>query len=187
MKNIMVLDVKTTCYPTGQTPVQFIPEVIRIQAIILHTDRMRILEKYHCHIQPTIFPHLSHFCTEFIQIQQQEVDTGISYPEAMQTIGQLTAQYQSIPAFWGYYGHLQLVRQCKRLQVPLPIPKRFITIKHNYSKFYQLKHMKKLGHVLQYHGLESSVPPTDPIADAKKVAKIISILLEEGWEHRYLK
>lgn len=186
MKNLMILDVKTTCYATQQAPVHFTPEVIRIQAIVLHTDRMRILDEYHCHIQPILFPHLSDFCTQFTQIEQQDVDTGISFENAMSAIQHLTHTYQTIPGFWGYYGHLQLVRQCKRLQVPLPFPKRFITVKHNYSKFYQLKKIKKLGNVLHYHGLESSILSTNPVADARKVAKIVSILLEEGWEHRYL-
>lgn len=183
----MILDVKTTCYAAQQAPTPFVPEVIRIQAIVLETDRMRVLDEYHSHIQPILFPHLSDFCMQFTQIQQHEVDSGIPFADAMLAIQHLTHTYQTIPSFWGYYGHLQLVRQCKRLQVPLPFPKRFITIKHNYSKFYQLKQVKKLGNVLHYHGLESSILSTDSVADARKVAKIVAILIEEGWEHRYLK
>lgn len=187
MRNLIILDVKTTCFADKMSPTHFFPEVIRLQAIIMDSQTLRVLDEYQCHIRPTQFPNLSDFCIRFTHVTQDQVDQGITFTDAITQIQEFVSPYEIIPSFWGYYGQLQLLRNCRRFNIHYPFPKRFITIKHNYSKFYGLNKIKKLKNVLAYHGLDLSTQKEDPLADVRRVAQIVAILIEEGWEHRYLK
>jgi inhibitor of KinA sporulation pathway (predicted exonuclease) len=48
------------------------------------------MEEYQVFLQPVLFPTLSIFCMELTSITQEQVDQGISFPNAIQALRKLS-------------------------------------------------------------------------------------------------
>jgi inhibitor of KinA sporulation pathway (predicted exonuclease) len=86
-----IIDFEATCIKEDGTP--FENEIIEFPIILLNPVTLKIEDKFHTFVKPTINPKLSQFCTELTGIKQEQVDQGVVLEEALQLVHQWLQQH----------------------------------------------------------------------------------------------
>ena len=149
-----VVDVEATCWP-GEPPQGHVSEIIEIGLTVIdfaagehgtRVGRHRIL------VRPQRST-VSEFCTELTGLTQEEVDGGVSFAEACQT---LAAQYQAGArpwASWGDYDRNQFTAQCQRTATQYPFGRRHINAKAVFAQANGLRKRPGMAGALKIAGL----------------------------------
>ena len=112
MKNYIIFDLEATCIEDRK--VQFTNEIIEIGAVKLDKDLTQI-DTFQTFIKPTINPVLSDFCVNLTTIQQQEVDNGEGFEEALQRFASwIKADADDAQLLsWGHYDKNQILNEAQ--------------------------------------------------------------------------
>lgn len=131
----------------------FYPEIIEVGMVIIQNDQ--IVEKYSSFVQPRSFPTLSERCKSFLNITQEQVDSGI-------TLQQLTNKFASICkdvskttfVTWGNMDMKVLRNNCEQANLPYPIKGRELDLSLEYKRFFGNKNQTGLWKAVQEYGKE---------------------------------
>lgn len=128
LDQIIVVDLEATCWegdpPTGQEQ-----EIIEIGVCALDIAAGKRSKKLSLLVRPdrsTVSP----FCTRLTTLTQEQVDQGVTFAEAVET---LRREYQPAERTWASYGdydRIQLQRQCEQRGVPYPFDRTHLNIKN---------------------------------------------------------
>jgi inhibitor of KinA sporulation pathway (predicted exonuclease) len=186
MKNLLIIDLESTCFIRGQEPKNFKSEIIEIGAVVLDTTTFTILEEYQCLVKPVLFSKLSDFCKSLTTISQEEVESGISIQQAMSEVESLFKRHNAVFSSWGKYDKNQFKRVCETFRLNYPFDYHHISLKHDHGDFYKKRPMGMDG-ALSMHGLTLTGTHHRGLDDAKNIAKIAEVMIKDGWKHESLK
>ena len=112
MKNYIIFDLEATCINDRQA--QFTNEIIEIGAVKLDQNLAQV-DTFQTFIRPTINPILSDFCVNLTTIQQQDVDDGVGFEEALQRFAHwITSTGDEVVLLsWGYYDKKQILNEAQ--------------------------------------------------------------------------
>lgn len=185
MKNLLIIDLESTCFERGSEPTGFKSEIIEIGAVVFNPNTQTVIEDYQCFIKPALFPILSEFCKELTTITQHQVDNGLTLQQAICEIGELQKKFNAVFVSWGYYDKKQFENVCRNACIPYPFDDLHISIKHNHGEFYSKKPMG-MGSALKFHQLSLEGTHHRGIDDARNIANITAKLIQDGWKHNAL-
>jgi inhibitor of KinA sporulation pathway (predicted exonuclease) len=187
MKNLLIVDFEATCFMSGKEPPDFFQEIIEIGAVLLDTATRLPAGEYQTFVKPVLFPTLSPFCIKLTSIQQQDVDAGLSFDEAVQGLAGLWDHESTVFASWGFYDQRQLERQCQRFGVAYPFAEQqHISVKHEHAQLYKLKKPLGMSKALELHQIPLTGTHHRGIDDARNIAHIAARMLDDGWTHPLL-
>lgn len=182
MKNLLIIDLESTCYQREQEPNNFFSEIIEIGAVVLDKETLEGIEEYQCFVKPVLFPQLSNFCKELTTITQEQVDYGIPLSQALEEIGSLARKHDALFCSWGFYDRQQFKRVCERFGLVYPFRKEHVSLKHVHSEFYQLPRKLGMEQALRHHQIPLKGIHHRGIDDARNIAKIARQMIIEGWK-----
>lgn len=185
MKNLLIIDLESTCYAKGEEPPGFVSEIIEIGAVVFDPNKLSGIDEYQCFVKPVRFPQLSNFCCELTSIRQEQVDHGLLFEEAIKEIGKYYSLHQAVFCSWGNYDKNQFFKTCQRLSVVYPFGRSHISLKHEHGLFYGKKRMG-MKQALVFHGLPLEGTHHRGIDDARNIAKIAAQMIRDGWRHKDL-
>nr|CAB3243447.1 3'-5' exoribonuclease 1-like [Phallusia mammillata] len=184
---LVVIDFEATC--EEHNPTNYLHEIIEFPAILVDTEKAKIVDKFHTYCQPVVNPTLSSFCTRLTGITQSTVEAAPLFPEVLEKFqGWLHLHGLLIPktcsyvtdGSWDFSRFLNI--QCCLSEVPYPKwAKKWINLKKVFGNFYGLRRPRILD-MLQNIGLEFEGRPHCGLDDATNIAKIVLRLLEDGAE-----
>lgn len=182
MKNLLIIDLESTCYERGKEPKGFFSEIIEIGAVVLDTKTFEIVDEYQTFIKPVVFPKLSNFCKELTTITQEQASNGKAFEDAITEIKEFYQKHQAIFSSWGFYDKKQFKSVCEKFKVDYPFGNEHISIKHTHGDFYKKRPMG-MERALKMHGLELGGTHHRGIDDARNIAKIATQMIKDGWKY----
>lgn len=115
----LVIDLEATCDSGSEVPREEM-EIIEIGAVFITHNTQHTFQQF---VRPVLHPELTPFCKGLTSIRQEDVDAGVSFPEALAL---LTAWVESICpgrkgfSSWGAYDLGQFRRDIARHRLPTP-------------------------------------------------------------------
>ncbi|XP_033126247.1 3'-5' exoribonuclease 1-like [Anneissia japonica] len=182
---LLVIDFEATC--EEPTPIDFIPEIIEFPIVLVNTSTLEVEGEFQSFCRPIVNPKLSNFCTELTSITQSMVDQADEFPEVwkrachwMESKGLGTYHTFAVACDGPWDMNLFLNVQCHLSQIPFPkYCRRWVNVCKAMSNFYRLPRMN-LKKMLNAHQLMFEGRPHRGISDAKNIARIAIILMEDG-------
>jgi len=153
-------------------------ETIEIGAVFTD-DSFKPLATWEALVKPVVCPILSDFCTELTTITQQEVNRGLSFPEAMQQLEAFAIKKFGKPlrrmhfCSWGNFDMNQLKKDCAYHGIEYPMG-----IHRNLKTEHAEKRGKKpcgVAKALKIHNLEFEGTHHRALPDAKMITKIAEV------------
>ena len=86
---------------------KFVSEIIQVGYVLTDKNGNKISE-YKSYIKPTLFPKISPRTIKFLNINQDEVDGGISYNDFYHKLNDIYYEYNPIVFVWGKNDQLEL-------------------------------------------------------------------------------
>jgi len=181
MKNLLIIDLESTCFERGKEPPRFFSEIIEIGAVVLNTSTFTIIDEFQTCIKPTVFPILSDFCKNLTTITQEEADNGLSISQAIKDIHSFSKKHEALFSSWGFYDKKQFQQVCTYFRLPYPFADEHISIKHQHGSFYKKRAMG-MEKALAMHNIPLDGTHHRGLDDAKNIAKLASQMIQDGWK-----
>ncbi|XP_071948624.1 3'-5' exoribonuclease 1-like isoform X2 [Antedon mediterranea] len=182
---LLVIDYEATC--EEPEPPDFVPEIIEFPIVLINTSTLEVEDEFQAFCRPTFNPKLTQFCTDLTSITQSMVDSAELFPDVWKKVCKwmdskgLGTYYTFAVACDGPWDmNLFLNVQCHLSQVPFPnFCRKWVNICKAMSNFYHLPRMS-LKNMLTAHELTFEGRPHRGISDARNIARIAVILMEDG-------
>lgn len=122
---VLCVDFEATCDSDRTKIPRHESEIIEFGAVLVDTTTGERLLEFSRFVKPQIHPTLSAFCTELTTITQEQVDGGLTFPQACNhleleldnVIGDAPLTWVS----WGQYDCNQLEADCKKHGIASPL------------------------------------------------------------------
>ncbi len=128
---VNVIDVEATCWERKAPPDQ-VHEIIEIGVCVLDTETFERTEKRSIVVKPAR-SSVSAFCTELTGWTQAQVDQGVSFAEACETLKREFRSDSRTWLSWGEYDRQQFERQCQATGTAYPFGARHINAKQVFA------------------------------------------------------
>ncbi len=116
---LLIIDLEHTCMPEAEQPEDYHGQIIEIGAAWVTADG-EVAETFEIFVQAE--NPVTVFCAELTGITQENVNSGLPYPEAMQALSVFAAKYPGQTwASWGAGDLKCLVRDCAHHGVDNPL------------------------------------------------------------------
>lgn len=164
--NYIIVDLEATCWNPRNGMVN---EIIEIGAVKLN-DSLEVIDEFCEFIKPHLNPVLSEFCQELTTITQVEVNSGMTFPEALVKFQEWIGEDYCLCS-WGMYDKKQFNNDCLLHALDTEWLEKHISIKHQYADFTGSKRMG-MKRALKKEGFPLDGTHHRGIDDAKNIAKI---------------
>jgi inhibitor of KinA sporulation pathway (predicted exonuclease) len=154
-------------------------EIIEFPSVVVDIAKKRIVDRLEQFVRPTRNPKVSKFCRKLTTITQAQVNSGISFKEALAKHMQFMAKYPNsiLVTHSDWDLKTMLPSDCALNKVPLP---------EQYEQWIDIQKVvpcekKGLSNMVKYFGLEFSGTPHRGIDDSRNIARICIEMLKRGW------
>ena len=177
-KLVNVIDCEATCWlAPGEQPKNQISEIIEIGLAVVDITTMKIVENDTILVKPQ-YSTISEFCTELTTLTQEQVDQGISFPEACQKLKQFFKSKDRTFISWGDYDRKMFERNCETWYINYPFGPRHLNLKNSFALLHGLDHELGMDAALSMLGLKLEGIHHRGIDDAKNIANIFTHMLQ---------
>lgn len=161
----------------------FYPEIIEVGIVAVRNHQ--IFEKFSSFVTPNQFPILSQRCKSFLNITQEQVDSGIPFPELVGKFEQICshAKRNSVVT-WGNMDMKVLRNNCQRINHPFPIKGQEIDLSMEYKRFFGDQNQTGLWKAVQEYGKEGVGKHHRALDDALTTYHIFNLVEKDK---KYLK
>jgi len=176
-----ILDFEATCSEGSDEH-----EVIEFPSVIVDPETMAIWpQTFQCFVKPKHDPKVTPFCHKLTGITQEQVDGGITFPEALKKHEKFLSIFPA-PIYIITCGDWDLRTmmpiECSNWKIkPSGQYTRWINIKKEFSRFYQLEGSHDMVKMLEHLKLPLIGRHHSGIDDCGNIARIVVKMLEDGW------
>ncbi|MCP2339551.1 3'-5' exonuclease [Actinomadura rupiterrae] len=175
-----VVDVEATCWE-GRRPQDQVSEIIEIGLCVVDLLARERVEKHRILVRPER-SRVSEFCTQLTGLTQDEVDTGISFPEACALLEREHSAHTRTWASWGDYDRKQFERQTASVGVRYPFGRRHVNTKALWSEAHGLRRKLGMAGALEHAGLPLEGRHHSGADDAWNIAALVLRLVQrDDW------
>jgi 3'-5' exoribonuclease 1 len=178
-KHILVVDLEATCCDLQSIP-RHQMETIEIGAVMVATDSLEIVDEFQTFIKPLRHPILTEFCLQLTSITQQQVDTALTFPEAIRSWQTWLSGFdRTIFSSWGEYDRKQLQQDSKhhRIDLPYPVSSNHINLKELFSTTQGLNKRYGMAQALTLVNIDLTGTHHRGIDDARNISKLLPYIL----------
>ncbi|MBT2758249.1 3'-5' exonuclease KapD [Mesobacillus foraminis] len=126
-----------------------------IEAGIVLVENGQIVEQFSSYVAPIRFPVLSERCKSFLNITQEQVDTGISFQELVNRLGRMGQLPASIIT-WGNMDMKVLRHNCQQAGLLFPLKGAEVDLSMEYKRFFGDQNQTGLWKAVQEYGREGT-------------------------------
>lgn len=170
----LIIDLEATCWERG-SPHYGENEIIEIGAVAVGDD-YEVLGEIQRFIRPVRNPILSEFCKRLTSIEQSDVDTAQTFPDALRDfqnqVERISGQRLSDLVFcsWGDYDRKQLMKDCHYHKIAYPFGVHR-NLKREFARRHRIRPMGISG-ALRILGIRFEGIHHRGIDDARNIARI---------------
>lgn len=146
----LFIDFEFTMPEKGKRTRGFYPEII--EAGVVAVVNNQIQEKYSTFVTPVRFPILSNRCKSFLQIQQDQVDQGITFMELINKFTSLAKGFNNTVVTWGNMDMKVLRQNCEQASLSFPFRAKEIDLSMEYKRFFGDQNQTGLWKAVQEYG-----------------------------------
>ncbi|PAZ10024.1 DNA polymerase III [Streptomyces sp. SA15] len=146
-----VVDVEATCWPDSPPP-GVVSEIIEIGLTVVDLDAAERVGRHRILVRP-VRSTVGAFCTELTGLTQDEVEGGVSFPEACRLLATEHRSGARPWASWGDYDRHQFVRQCRATGTPYPFGRSHTNAKAVFTEARGLRKRPGMAQALRIAGL----------------------------------
>ena len=176
-KYFLIIDLEATCCDKGKIARREM-EIIEIGAVLVESQGLTVVDEFVTFIKPMRHPILTSFCTELTTITQEDVNSALSYPDAIKIFQEWLCQYNNyIFCSWGDYDKRQLEQDSKFHGISDTIGSKHINIKKLFSISQRFKKRYGMVEALKVSGLKPEGIHHRGIDDAKNMTRLMPFIL----------
>ncbi|MFC0044247.1 3'-5' exonuclease KapD [Metabacillus iocasae] len=150
----LFIDFEFTMPESKGNPKGFYPEIIEVGLVLVVNQEIR--ERFSSFVKPTQFPTLTERCKNFLTIQQEQVDDGISFAELINQMLQYETQTSSTIITWGNMDMKVLKHSCQKNNLVFPFQGKQIDLSMEYKRFFGDQNQTGLWKAVQEYGKEGT-------------------------------
>ncbi len=176
LDQIIVVDLEATCWEGDPPPGQE-QEIIEIGVCVLDIASGGRSGKRSLLVRPERSA-ISPFCTRLTTLTQEQVEQGLSFAEAIET---LRREYRPAERTWASYGdydRIALQRQCEQRGVIYPFGRTHLNVKNLLAISFNLPREVGLDRATAMCGLNLEGTHHRGDDDAWNIAAVLAVLLE---------
>ena len=152
-ERILFIDFEFTMPGPGSRRRGFYQEIIEAGAVLVESSR--VIEQFSSYVRPLRFPILTERCRSFLNITQEQVNSGIPFQalvNKLESMGDGSCQIVT----WGNMDMKVLQQNCKAANVPFPFPCRQIDLSMEYKRFFGDQNQTGLWKAVQEYGRDGT-------------------------------
>ena len=177
LTNYLVIDLEATCCDLKTIP-RHEMEIIEIGAVMVDGETLSAIDEFQIFIKPVRHPVLTPFCTQLTTITQNQVDQGVSYPEAIAKMQDWLSPYENyIFGSWGEYDRKQFQQDSKFHHIPFPFNCPHRNLKQLFSDNQGLSRKYGMAQALELAQIPLEGTHHRGLDDAKNIAKLLPFIL----------
>lgn len=177
---LLIVDLEATCSNDGSVP-RHMMETIEIGAVVADTEAFDVIDEISIFVKPTLYPKLTDFCTELTSITQNDVDTGTSFPLAMERLDDFIKACTSpndvgVFCSWGAFDKHLFHRDCILHNIEYPFGIEHMNLKTALSINQERKKQYGMAKALRICGIPLDGTHHRGIDDAKNMVKMLPFI-----------
>lgn len=153
----------------------FFPEIIEVGIVAIRNNK--ICETFSSYVKPQHFPILSERCKSFLNITQEQVDSGISFAqlaEKFKEVGSLARKNTIVT--WGNMDMKVLRNNCHKAGIPMPINGKELDLSMEYKRFFGDRNQTGLWKAVEEYGKEGTGKHHRALDDALTTYHIFKLI-----------
>ena len=178
-QHILVVDLEATC-GDRQTIPRHQMETIEIGAVMVDRETLSIVDEFQTFIKPVRHPILTEFCLQLTSITQAQVDTALTFPDAIDLWQPWLKQYdRTIFGSWGDYDRKQLQQDSKHhhIDLPYPVSSNHVNLKEIFSTTQGLNKRYGMAQALSLVNIALTGTHHRGIDDARNISKLLPYIV----------
>jgi inhibitor of KinA sporulation pathway (predicted exonuclease) len=174
---LLIVDIEATCWE-GDPPPEQESEIIEIGICPLSLENGEVGSKRSILVRPQRST-LSEFCTTLTTLTQAQVDEGVLFDQACQTLCDEFDSKNTAWASWGEFDRKMFTAQCRSFQVEYPFSSQHLNVKKLFRKVFREK--KPLGMAQALARVQLPLTGTHHRGDddAYNIARIAAVILQQ--------
>jgi sporulation inhibitor KapD len=151
-EQLVFIDFEFSMPERHRVPKGFFPEIIEAGVVVV--EKGKVSNSFSSYVKPTAFPKLTNRCKRFLSINQQEVDSGISFQCLIDYFSGLNARGIDKVVTWGNMDMKVLRDNCAQSGIPFPFQAQFVDLSMEYKRFFGDQNQTGLWKAVQEYGRE---------------------------------
>ncbi|WP_449621656.1 3'-5' exonuclease KapD [Robertmurraya sp. Marseille-Q9965] len=161
----------------------FFPEIIEVGIVAVRNHQ--IYDTFSSYVTPVRYPILSERCKSFLNISQEQVDTGMSFAELVQKFEDITSDSKrNTVVTWGNMDMKVLRNNCQKGGFSFPIMGQEIDLSMEYKRFFGDQNQTGLWKAVEEYGKEGVGKHHRALDDALTTYHIFNLVEKDK---KYLK
>ncbi|RTR36033.1 3'-5' exonuclease KapD [Robertmurraya yapensis] len=161
----------------------FFPEIIEVGIVAVRNNQ--IYDTFSSYVTPVCYPILSERCKSFLNISQEQVDTGMSFAELVQKFEDITSDSKkNTVVTWGNMDMKVLRNNCQKGGFSFPIKGQEIDLSMEYKRFFGDQNQTGLWKAVEEYGKEGVGKHHRALDDALTTYHIFNLVEKDK---KYLK
>ena len=132
----------------------FYPEIIEAGAVLV--ENSKVVEQFSSYVRPQRFPILTDRCRSFLNISQDQVNSGISFKALVDKLKSMGGSKHCQIVTWGNMDMKVLQQNCQQASVSVPLPGKQIDLSMEYKRFFGDQNQTGLWKAVQEYGREGT-------------------------------
>lgn len=132
----------------------FYQEIIEAGAVLVENGK--VVEQFSSYVRPMRFPILTERCRSFLNISQEQVNSGISFHDLAEKLKSMGGSKNCQIVTWGNMDMKVLLHNCQQASVPFPLPGKQIDLSMEYKRFFGDQNQTGLWKAVQEYGREGT-------------------------------
>lgn len=180
LRYLCVLDFEATCWLKSNEH-----EIIEFPSIIVDLETNEAIDRIQMFVKPKVHPVVSAFCNQLTGITQDQVDKGISLPEALKQHHKFISQYRPLiictDGDWDLKTMLPL--ECKIHNITAPKAySKWINIKRDFEALYGSSKSGGITQMCETLKIKTKGRLHSGIDDCENIAQIVIQMRKDGWK-----
>lgn len=161
--------------PEGKSnPSGFFPEIIEVGYAAVVSGQ--ITEEFSSFVAPETFTKLTERCRKFLQISQEQVDTGMAFKDLADRLARLNSTHPTTVVTWGNMDMKVLRSNCQKTGTPFPFTGKQLDLSMEYKRFFGDQNQTGLWKAVQAYGKEGTGRHHRALDDAKTTYNIFKLV-----------
>jgi sporulation inhibitor KapD len=132
----------------------FYQEIIEAGAVLVENGK--IVEQFSSYVRPMKFPILTDRCRSFLNISQEQVNSGITFRDLAEKLKFMGGSKNCQIVTWGNMDMKVLQHNCQQASVLFPLPGKQIDLSMEYKRFFGDQNQTGLWKAVQEYGREGT-------------------------------
>jgi sporulation inhibitor KapD len=173
-KQYLFLDFEFTMPDRAVRSRGFYPEIIEVGIVVVANGEVQ--NTFSSYVKPVKFPILTERCKSFLNITQEDVDSGISFSELVTLLAKYDARMDSTVVTWGNMDMRVLRKNCEAIKLPFPFKGEERDLSLEYKRFFGDRNQTGLWKAVEEYGKKGTGKHHRALDDAQTTYNIFKLV-----------